>query len=127
MRKNNIKKIGMGVFLLVILFSPFLSASAYGEEIKRESYIVSRDKVVRTIAQGEIFEDNIEIKNLRSVPISASFSVSGETVDYVEFEVNGLEIPIGNTSYITFLVKGLQLGIILEKYQLQEMLKKLFL
>jgi len=68
------------IFCVIILSSFVLASSAYGDEIQRDGYSVSRSKVERTVALGSLFQDFITINNLNSAPISATFSVSGNVV-----------------------------------------------
>lgn len=110
MKKNKSALFFISLFFLFLFFIPFLFASEYGDKIERNNYIISRDKVVRTIAQGELFQDSIGVTNLAPSSLYASFSVSGVVVDCIDFEISGLQVPADNTTYATFLIKGTVLG-----------------
>ena len=82
-----IKSKYFALFFCIILFSSWVYAdSAYGEEIQREGYIVSRSKVDRTVTLGTLFQDFIVIENLRTEPLSATFSTSGNVMDLLVFD-----------------------------------------
>ncbi|MFA5764428.1 MAG: DUF87 domain-containing protein [archaeon] len=99
------------LLLGIILLSSFiLASSAYGEEILTDSYSISRSKVDRTIAVGALFQDFITIRNLHNEPLSATFSVSGNIIDLLEFDSSGLEIFPQNSSSIYFYIKGTEVG-----------------
>ena len=98
------------VFCIVMLASFVLASSAYGDEIQREGYSVSRSKVERTVAVGSLFQDFITIKNMNNQPISATFSASGNAIDLLQFDYNGIEILPHNSSSIYFYIKGTKLG-----------------
>ena len=98
------------IFCFVLLSSFVLASSAYGEEIQRQGYSVSRSKVDRTVAAGTLFQDFISVENLKDEPISATFSVSGNVVDLIEFESSGIEIFPRNSSQIYFYIKGTKVG-----------------
>jgi hypothetical protein len=98
------------LFLVIIFCSLAGASSAYGEEIQREGYSVSRSKVDRTIAVGTLFQDFIVIENFKNEPISASFSASGNVIDLLEFDYSGIEVLPRNTSSIYFYIKGTSIG-----------------
>ncbi len=110
MKKNRILLFALVILISIPFILPAAQTSSYGEVIEREGYSVSRDKIERIIAEGEIFQDIIIIENKRAVPLSASFSVSGTAVDAVEFDSSVIEISPENTTYATFLIKGTNLG-----------------
>ena len=106
-----IKSKYFALFFCIILFSSWVYAdSAYGEEIQREGYIVSRSKVDRTVTLGTLFQDFIVIENLRTEPLSATFSTSGNVMDLLVFDYSGIEVLPKNTSSIYFYIKGTSLG-----------------
>jgi hypothetical protein len=80
------------IFCFILLSSFVLASSAYGEEIERDGYSVSRSKVERTIVVGTLFEDFITVENFRNEPISATFSASGNAMDLLEFDSSGIFI-----------------------------------
>ncbi|MCX6750750.1 MAG: DUF87 domain-containing protein [Candidatus Pacearchaeota archaeon] len=99
------------LFFCVIFFSSFiLASSAYGEEIQKGDYSISRSKVERTISVGTLFQDFITVYNLKDQPISAVFSVSGNVMDLLEFDYSGIEIFPKNSSSIYFYIKGTKVG-----------------
>jgi len=95
----------LGLFLLNIIAS-----SSYGEEIIRENYLFSRSQVERTITQGNLFEDVIAVTNLMDRKLSVTFTTSGDIGDIIEFTSSGIEIFPGNVTYISFYIKGTELG-----------------
>ncbi|MGY4884732.1 MAG: ATP-binding protein [Nanobdellota archaeon] len=101
----------LALFFCIIIFSSLVYASsAYGEEIQREGYTISRSKVDRTVAVGTLFQDFIIINNLRNTPISATFSSNGNVMDLLEFDYSGIEILPQNTSSFYFYIKGTSVG-----------------
>jgi hypothetical protein len=98
------------IFCFILLSSFILASSAYGDEIRKDSYSVSRSKVERTVTTGTLFQDFISIENFRNEPVSASFSVSGNVMDLIEFESSGIEIFPKNNSQIYFYIKGTKVG-----------------
>ncbi len=99
------------IFLCAIfLFQLILADSAYGSEIYREGYTISRSKVDRNVEIGTLFQDFIIINNLKNEPISATFSSSGNAMDLIEFESSGIEILPKNSSAIYFYIKGTRIG-----------------
>jgi len=99
------------IFLfLYICFFQLVIASSYGDEIKREGYILSRSQVERTISQGNLFEDVIGITNLQDRKLSVTFTTSGDVGDLIEFAYSNVEIFPKNTTYISFYIKGIEEG-----------------
>ncbi len=99
----------IGIIMSFISFAASLETS-YGENIETENYIISRDKVERIISYGDLFEDDIQIKNLNERELSATFSVSGDATDLIDFIKFVLEIgPLGE-DYANFYIKGGKLG-----------------
>ncbi|HJX50060.1 MAG TPA: hypothetical protein VJ438_01220, partial [Candidatus Nanoarchaeia archaeon] len=94
------------IFLLAFVWA----SSAYGEEIQREGYSISRSKVERTVALGTLFQDFITVENLGDQPISATFSALGNVVDLLEFDYSGIEIYPKNSSPMYFYIKGTKIG-----------------
>lgn len=107
MKKSNL----LAIFLCIFLISlQFISSSAFGEEISKADYTISRSKVDRSINTGSLFEDYIEITNKRNEPMSVSFSSSGNTLDLIEFDSEGIEIAPKNSSTVYFYIKGTAVG-----------------
>ncbi len=98
------------LFFVIFLCSLVYADSAYGEEIQRDGYTISRNKIDRTIAVGTLFQDFIVIENYKNEPISASFSASGNVIDLLEFEYSGIEVLPRNSSSFYFYIKGTNLG-----------------
>ena len=98
------------IFCIILISSFVFASSAYGNEIERDGYSVSRSKVERTVSVGNLFQDFIAIENSKNVPLSVAFSASGSVVNLLEFESSGIEIPPQNTSYFYFYIKGTEVG-----------------
>ncbi len=112
---NFLKKKIFGVFLFIfILISLTLlissKESAFGEEIIKEHYSISRSKVDRTISLGTLFQDFITIENFNTNSISVSFSISGAAAELIEFDYSGIEIFPKNESSFYFYIKGSEIG-----------------
>ena len=105
-KKHAILFLVMG-FYIVSVFS-FVKGfdSAYGLEIKRGDYIISRSKVERVVTQGDIFRDFIEIENFRDSRIEVSFKVSSDLEEVIESDIAGVTVEPKNKSKISFIVKG---------------------
>ena len=105
MTKN---KITSFVLLLIILSATcYAQESAYGPKIIKDNYIISRSKVDRVLNEGDVFTDFIEIENLGTGNLEASFSVSEGLIDIVEFTSTGIIIGKDNSTSIGFLIKGI--------------------
>ncbi len=101
-------KLFLLVFLLTLLSGAcYAQESAYGPKIAKDNYIVSRSKVDRVLNEGDVFTDFIEIENLGSGNLEASFSVSEGLVDIIEFTSAGIIVGGGNSTRIGFLIKGI--------------------
>jgi len=87
-----IKKFVLILFFILFFSQMIIAESAYGDEIQREGYVVSRSKVDRSVEVGTLFQDFIIVNNLRNEPITATFSSSGNVIDLIEFESSGIEI-----------------------------------
>ncbi len=98
--------------ILFISLIGFVSSdnSAFGEEILKDHYSISRSKIDRTVALGTLFQDFITVENLNSQPISVGFSVSGQAADFIEFDYSGIEVLPKNSSSFYFYIKGLEIG-----------------
>ena len=98
--------------ILFISLIGFVSSdnSAFGEEILKDHYSISRSKIDRTVALGTLFQDFITVENLNSQPISVGFSVSGQAADSIEFDYSGIEVLPKNSSSFYFYIKGLEIG-----------------
>jgi len=96
------------MFFFTILNLEIFSAleSAYGPEITGSNYVVSRSKVERVIAQGDVFRDYIRVSNSRNSDLEISFAVSDEILDIIEFEESGIIVEKQNITQASFLVKG---------------------
>jgi len=106
----NLKRNTFFVFFLVVFFLilDFVMAleSAYGPEIQRDNYIISRSKVERVVSEGDVFRDYLVISNLRSQDIEVSFSISDGISRIIEFESVGVVVGGENSSTISFFVRG---------------------
>ncbi|MBD3253275.1 DUF87 domain-containing protein, partial [Candidatus Pacearchaeota archaeon] len=100
------------LFFIIFLSINFVYSleSAYGPEIERESYIISRSKVERILNRGDLFYDYLEIENLGKGEIEVSFSVDSHLSDFIEFDSVGLIITPQNSSEMSFLIKGKEIG-----------------
>ena len=102
------------LILILLIFSiiGFVSSesSAFGEEILKDNYLISRSKIDRTVALGTLFQDFVTIENLNTQPISVGFSVSGAVADLIEFDYSGIEVLPKNSSSFYFYIKGIEVG-----------------
>ncbi len=98
------------VFMLVFCSQLVISQSAYGPEIHKETYIISRSKVEREITQGNLFTDNIKITNLRETNLEVNFIASESISEIIEFETRGIIIEPKNSTQANFLIKGKEAG-----------------
>ena len=105
-----IKKFVLILFFILFFSQMIIAESAYGDEIQREGYVVSRSKVDRSVEVGTLFQDFIIVNNLRNEPITATFSSSGNVIDLIEFESSGIEIFPKNSSAMYFYIKGARIG-----------------
>ena len=75
--------------LLVALFFIFsfiqLVSSELSSPIETDDYTIFPGSVNRTIGVGQVFEDFIEIENLKGAEITISFSFSGDVAPVVDF------------------------------------------
>jgi len=106
-RKKTFFLILFAIGLLLFCFVKFsLAASAYGSEIKTSSYIISRSYIERSVQQGNLFSDSIEITNLGGSSFSLSFSTSDSLSNFIDFNSSSLKISPKSKSTLTFLVVG---------------------
>ena len=98
------------IFIFILLSSFVLASSAYGDEIQRQGYSVSRSKVERTVTTGTLFQDFISVENFKNELISVTFSLSGNILDMIEFDSSGIEVYPKNSSQIYFYIKGTKVG-----------------
>ncbi|MCD4771342.1 DUF853 family protein [archaeon] len=104
------KKIIFTILISILIIAMSHAQSAYGDPIKTTAYEISRDKIERTIKQGNIFEDSIEIKNLQNVPLKISFSLEGETTAQITLDKILLTVEPKNSSQLKFQIKATSLG-----------------
>jgi SHS2 domain-containing protein len=96
-----------------LFFFQVVSASnqtAYGNQIEKENYIVSRDLVNREILHRSFFDDFITVQNLGTTDLDVEFSVSDSLKDYVSFNESVIFIDPLNSSTVNFRIKGVDLG-----------------
>ncbi len=109
------------IFSLMLSFSLIVSASensAFGDEIKKEYYSISRDKIDRVVALGTLFQDFITIENFNTRSLFVSFSVSGAAANFIEFDYSGIEILPGESSSFYFYIKGEEEGSYIGEFSL---------
>jgi len=97
-------------FSFMYFFSNLLSASAYGDPIQSDNFVLSRSKVDRQINLGDIFTDNFEITNLKNQELKFSLTYSNELSEILSFSESSLSIAIGNKSVLNFLIEGKKIG-----------------
>ncbi len=96
--------------ILLITLLPVLTASSYGEPIIKENYEVSRNTIERSIGQGTIFEDFIEIANHQNSPIEVFFRPTGEVESLIFSKLTGAVIEPKNSERYYFNIKGIKVG-----------------
>ena len=97
--------------ILVLLILPVLvQASSYGDPILKENYDISRNKIERTIEQGTLFEDFIEITNHQNFPIEVFFIPTDEISPLISSELTGATIEPKESEKYYFFIKGTELG-----------------
>jgi Helicase HerA, central domain len=104
------KKIIFTLLISILIITMSHAQSAYGDPIKTTAYEISREKVERTIKQGNIFEDSIEIENLQNVPLKVSFSLEGDTTAQITLNQIILTVEPKNSSQMKFQIKATSLG-----------------
>jgi len=104
------KKITFILLILILITTLVHAQTAYGDPIKTTAYEISRDKIERTVKQGNIFEDFIEIENLQNVPLKVSFSLEGDTTSQITLDQALLTIEPKNSSQMKFQIKATSLG-----------------
>jgi hypothetical protein len=98
------------LFLFIFIFLFYVGASDYGDKIETEGYVISREKIERSIELGSLFTDSVSITNLRDSPLEVSFSVDGAAYDFFSFDSLGGTVMPSQTEDYTFLIKGKELG-----------------
>lgn len=96
------------LLLCIFLFVYFVGAASL--VIEKDLYKIS-GVVNRTIEEGNLFEDFIEIENLKESEITISFSFSGGIEEIIENYDVGFSISPQNKSFFYFVLKGKGLGI----------------
>ena len=102
-----IASILMVIILIPIIFS---ISSAYGPEIKKDSYIISRSNVDREISEGDIIIDYFDIQNLNSQQLSFSVLVDDSLSSIIELDNPEVVILPKNFSRVNFIIKGKGIG-----------------
>src|SRR3989339_547047 len=108
LRKNYLYGYLIAIAFIIIVLIPggFSSDSAYGHEIRKDSYIISRDSVDREISEGDMLIDYFDIQNLNSQQLSFSIIVDDTLSGIIELDNSSAVISPKNFSRINFIVKG---------------------
>ena len=102
------------LFFFALFFSlSFVSlvSSELSSPIKTDDYSIFPGSINRTIGIGQVFEDFIEIENLKDSEITISFSFSGDVAAVVDFYDVGFSISAQNKSNFYFVMKGEEKGL----------------
>ncbi|HVY01907.1 MAG TPA: helicase HerA-like domain-containing protein [Candidatus Nanoarchaeia archaeon] len=105
-RKNNLALFCIAVFLLIIIINIVYAESAYGETIKGTNYEISRSKVEREVALGEIVRDSVIISNTGELPLRVSIYATSEIADTLTMEEAGGTINSHNSTEFYFTIRG---------------------
>ncbi len=98
-------------FLLVLVLSfIFVGASSYGDPIINDNYEISRSKIERNVARGNLLTDSLEVTNLKSGTTEVSFSVDGKVTGFMDIMNSSASIYPGNTEKIEFMFKAKEVG-----------------
>ena len=101
-------------FLLILFLNLNLITSInsnYGEEIEKDGYTLSRNKIDRSIKLETVFRDSILVENSLPKDITVTFYVENDLLDFIEFENVSLLIPSMGSESAYFLIKGKELGV----------------
>jgi hypothetical protein len=97
----------IAVMLILLLSSLVLAVeTAYGPEIRKEYYTLSRSKVEREITQGYLFKDNIKVTNHRTTELKTTISLSEDISKIIDLDSSEFLVSASNSSEIPFLIKG---------------------
>jgi hypothetical protein len=98
------------IIVAILLFNPFMSASSYGNPIIKENYELSRSAIERTIEQGTLFEDFVEITNNQNTPVEVFFKPTGEARSLISSKLTGITVEPKESEKYYFQIKGAEIG-----------------
>ncbi|NCN87040.1 DUF87 domain-containing protein [archaeon] len=102
MKRNNFL---LSIFLILFYLS-FVVASDFGNDLTGDNYIISRDKIERTVEIGGLFTDFVEIENTGKSNLDLTFSVIGPVNEIIEIKNSSLVVNSNSIEKAYFLIKG---------------------
>ena len=107
------KKDRILIFSILFIFSIILinlevvyAESSYGEPIKNEKYEISRSKIDRQLALGELLPESFVIKNLGASTIKVNLIPDDKINEIINIESVGVIISPQNESEVNMILMG---------------------